>query len=546
PISPVRPAPPISYESYLLEDSKTWFEKDIAVPMRDGVKLYANLYRPIESICAKTPTIVLYSPFGKHGGVPPKFLDNMGVEFDSLSRYTLWENPDPLVWCAKYHYSLLIVDARATWNSEGDVAFYFSPEEGRDGYDVIEWIAKQPWNTGKVGWGAVSYFAMSAYHVASLKPPHLAAIMPWEGASDLYREVSVLGGIPSPSFQHLWISLSGNGHSRCEDAASHALAQPTFTPFWASKVVDWSRIDLPAFSVTGWSSLNLHLRGTIGAWNEFSSEKKYLWVHNMREWEAYYHPDGQRKQKAFWDRYLKGLPTEVDKWPAVELQVREDFNKVSRTLFDTQWPPRDSKLAAFTLSEGKLTPGSASVTATAPTYVSFISHEKSSKVTFDYTFTERTEIVGNSSVRLFVQALQFPDVDLFVALQKINKTREEVKFYHQTQLVEASATHGWLRASHRAKDEARSQPGRPYHSHKQRKFLRAVDVVEVEVEIWPTATVWEANETLRLVIQGRTFFNEENPVSARVAASHSYGEARVWFGGEYNSELFIPVISKAR
>lgn len=65
----------------------------------------------------------------------------MGVDFSSLSSHTIWELPDPIKWCGEYKYSLLVVDARATWWSEGEAAYYFSPEEGRDGYDVVEWVA---------------------------------------------------------------------------------------------------------------------------------------------------------------------------------------------------------------------------------------------------------------------------------------------------------------------------------------------------------------------------------------------------------------------
>ncbi|KEF54078.1 uncharacterized protein A1O9_09873 [Exophiala aquamarina CBS 119918] len=212
----MRSAPPLGYELRVLEDSKTIFEKDIAIQMRDGIRLYADLYRPIDSIAAKTPTLVLFFPFGKHGAVPAELFKNMGVDFSRLSKYTRWELPDPLKWCPEYQYSLLIVDARATWHSEGEIAYWFSPEEGRDGYEIVEWTAQQSWNTGKVGWGAISYFAMSAYQVAALKPPHLAAIMLWEGISDTYREVCSVGGIPTPTFQHFWMGRTGNGLSYCE------------------------------------------------------------------------------------------------------------------------------------------------------------------------------------------------------------------------------------------------------------------------------------------------------------------------------------------
>jgi predicted acyl esterase len=120
---------------------------------------------------------------------------------------------------------------------------------------------------------------MSAYQTAVLRPPHLAAIMPWEGISDLYREVNTVGGMPNLAFQQMWMNLTGNGLNECENHAVASIEHPLYDAWWQSKVVDWSQIHVPAFSVTGWSSLGLHLRGTIEAWNKFSSEKKYLWIH---------------------------------------------------------------------------------------------------------------------------------------------------------------------------------------------------------------------------------------------------------------------------
>lgn len=113
--------------------------------MRDGVNLYADVYRPISSIAAQTPSIIFFAPFGKHGAVPREKFKNMGVDFSKLSKYTHWELPDPLRWCADFEYSFVSVDPRGTWWSEGAEANYFGPEEGRDGYDVVEWVAKQEW-----------------------------------------------------------------------------------------------------------------------------------------------------------------------------------------------------------------------------------------------------------------------------------------------------------------------------------------------------------------------------------------------------------------
>jgi putative CocE/NonD family hydrolase len=113
--------------------------------MRDGVLLYADVYRPDPSLRTKTPTLVLFAPFGKHGAVPRERFQNMGVDFENLSQHTHWELPGPLPWYGEWGYSFLLVDPRGTWWSEGDASNHISPEEGRDGYDIVEWASQQEW-----------------------------------------------------------------------------------------------------------------------------------------------------------------------------------------------------------------------------------------------------------------------------------------------------------------------------------------------------------------------------------------------------------------
>lgn len=180
--------------------------------------------------------------------------------------------------------------------------------------------------------------------------------------------------------------------------------------------------------------------------------------------------------------------------------------------------------------------------STEPAYVSYTSHSRDSYVKFDYVFPSRTEITGDSSLKLFVQALDFPDADLYVAIQKIGTDGKEYKYFHQTQQPEASAGHGWLRISHREKDLEKSRPGRPYHAHQRRQWLRPIDIVEAEIEIWPSSTVWNKGEILRVVIQGRPFLNEENKVASKYANSHNFGEVRIWYGGKFDSQLYLPIV----
>ncbi|KAJ4201362.1 hypothetical protein NW759_015679 [Fusarium solani] len=278
-----------------------------------------------------------------------------------------------------------------------------------------------------------------------------------------------------------------------EDHAAASIEHPLFDEYWQSKVVDWKLINVPVLAVTGWSSLGLHLCGTIEAWKQMSSPNKYLIIH---------------------DRYLRHVANDVDKWPRVELAVRTSATESLRRL-ESDFPPKAQLIKYRLTADGKLVLNDGSASNSPPKYVAF----------FDFKIDRRIEITGYSSVKLFIQGLSFPDVDLFVALPKIDK--------------DADASFGWLRASHRELDTAKSTPERPAHLHQRGLWLRPQDVVEVNVELWPSSTVWEAVETLRLAVKGTTFTDQENMTQFK-GPSHSFGDVRIWTGGEYESELLVP------
>jgi uncharacterized protein len=242
----------------------------------------------------------------------------------------------------------------------------------------------------------------------------------------------------------------------------------------------------------------------------------------------------------FWDRFLKDEANEVDEWPSVEYDVRKTLADMRRVA-DTQFPPANVEITAFPITSSLSIEPKGTKPSTA-SYVSYQAHRSGSAVSLDYVIPSTTEITGYASAKLYVQALKFPDADLFLALQKIDSSGKEVKFIHSTQKIEASAAFGWLRTSHRELDPELSTPERPYHKHQKRQWLRPRDIVEVNVELWPSSTVFEAGETLRLTIQGQPFTDPENPTQAK-GPSHGWGEVRVWFGGEYDSGLLLPVVA---
>lgn len=249
-----------------------------------------------------------------------------------------------------------------------------------------------------------------------------------------------------------------------------------------------------------------------------------------------------QKQKLFWDRFLKDEPNEVDEWPVVEFDVRTSSNEMTRRQ-GKSFPPA-SKITTLSIDGETALSLEAPEVSTKAKYVSYTAQKPDSLVSFDYKFQERTEITGYSAAILYIQAINYPDADLYVALQKIGPDGKEVKFYHSTQQIEASASFGWLRVSHRELDAAKSIPERPVHLHEKRQWIRPRDVVEVQVELWPTSTVWEAGDTLRLAVKGSQFTNVEHPTQLK-GPNHGFGEVRVWYGGKYPSALLVPLVGGA-
>jgi uncharacterized protein len=174
-------------------------------------------------------------------------------------------------------------------------------------------------------------------------------------------------------------------------------------------------------------------------------------------------------------------------------------------------------------------------------FATFKAHQPDSTLRFDYTFERETEVTGHASLTLHVQCMEFPDVDLFVALQKLDAGGKEIKFWSSSQFIEAPAALGWLRLSQRQLDYERSTPARPYHTHDSRQWVRPCDISEAQIELWPSSTVWQAGETMRIAINGRGFLNADNATQVR-APLHGWGDVRVWFGGECTSQLLAPVV----
>ena len=178
------------------------FDRDIEIPLRDGVRLRADVFRPNDD--SKVPALLAWGPYGKTGSGPLNLHmmpGRAGVAQSRLSGYESFEGPDPAEWIPR-GYAIVNVDSRGTMNSEGDIRVHGSAE-GRDGYDAIEHIAALPWCNSSVSMMGNSWLGIVQYHIAAQNPPHLKCIAPLEGLSDMLREQICRGGIPDAGFFHV-------------------------------------------------------------------------------------------------------------------------------------------------------------------------------------------------------------------------------------------------------------------------------------------------------------------------------------------------------
>lgn len=532
---PTKPAlPPLDHERRVERGLE--IERNCRIPLRDGVEIFCDIYRP-EGVRSAVPILLAWGPYGKHWLTNRVFWPRSGVDPDWLSDLTAFEAPDPL-WWGQQGYGVAVVDPRGAWLSPGDF-HHNGIQEAEDCADAIEWLGRRPWSNGRVGMTGVSYLAGIQYLVAPLRPGPLAALNPWEGFSDWYREFAYHGGILETNFLPRACGNIRYSLGRTEDSWANITGHPLIDEFWHSKDFDLEAITQPAYVVASWSDQGLHLRGTIEAWRRMRSTEKWLEVHGQKKWAHYYRPESRARQLAFFDRFLRDRPTSVSAWPAVRIEIRERHG-VAEERAEHSWPPARTEYRRLFLD------GKAGALADASPDAAEVRYEaRTGRATFDLTFAEDTEITGHASLRLWVEAAGSDDIDLFVALQKLDVTGSHVGFTFYAFYENGPVALGWQRASHRALDAQRSRPEQPVHLHTAEERLAEGECVPVEIEIWPFSAMFAAGETLRVVVAGADIYDKEDGVMLPFPLheqTRNAGTHIIRTGGGHDSSILLPFI----
>jgi predicted acyl esterase len=535
-------------------------DRDVDVPMRDGARLKADVMRPDDG--GKFPAILNLGPYQKDKvWLPPDTLE------EKPNALMNWETVNPEWWVPR-GYACVRVDGRGSGKSPGQCEPW-SLQEAIDFYDAIEWAAAQPWCNGKVGLSGISYYAINQWFVANLQPPSLKAIIPWEGFADTYRDAVYHGGLLNVFMTnwftaHLLHHMLGRASRQQPDGwqtnmLHHWLRNNLDSGAFRGAQAQWDRITVPMFTVGNWTGFGLHLRGNTEAWMRAASKHKKLRIHTGSHVHPFYTEEGRRDQIRFLDYWLKGIDNGVMDEPPVRLAIRKGRDEIEWR-DEHEWPLARTQWTRFHFDLSK--PDAAALVRDNPPTTSSRTYAASSLGTMGSTSAASSQVMGGGIKPGMGVSLETPplpadlevtgplmaniwvssateDMDLFLTLRNFDADRNEVLETGQ-QGSPVPVAKGWLRVSHRELDPELTLPYRPYHAHRRRLYLEPGEIVEVQVEIWPTSMVFKKGHRIRLDVQPRDGVGSQGYMHYH--ADYNTGTNTVYAGGDKPSYLLLPVI----
>ncbi|MBI2689209.1 MAG: CocE/NonD family hydrolase [Acidobacteria bacterium] len=323
----------------LTAQEKVRVDSHVAVKMRDGVNLYADIYRPARE--GKFPVMVTRTPYG--------------TQRDGVHA--------ALFHFAERGYVVVNQDVRGRFESDGKWTPF--TDEGKDGYDTIEWAAKQPWSNGRVGSFGGSYLGNNQWLAGAGTPPSLLAMFPAVASTSIYHNWAYFGGAFRLSFNFGWgvvrmphrimqpqtwhtgnvipadmrydyvlrgaplgemdLKSSGSKVAHYRDWMQHE----TYDTYWKAASVEdrFDKIKVPVHTFGGW--WDIFLAGTINGYVGMKSKGARMvvgpWGHgaSQKYGEIDFGPGAMRNlfdyELRWFDRWLKNEQNGVDKEPPVEI-----------------------------------------------------------------------------------------------------------------------------------------------------------------------------------------------------------------------------------
>ena len=536
----------------------------VSIPVRDGITIGAAVYKPAGD--GPFPVLLAASPYR---------FDNNALP---ASPQFLWRETGPIDFYNDHGYAYVHMDVRGSGRSGGEYGF-FDRAEQQDLYDVIEWLGHAPWSNGKVGGIGQSYFCMIQWFMGAQNPPSLACLGAHDGLNDLYRAACYQGGIAGYFFPgHWWYQnrlinrfpATGPSREQKTDLESLIAAHPLYDDFWIerSAIELCDQIRVPLYSSGVWGKMALHTRGNIEGFHRAKGPKKLRMSGANNVWEAAaefssvdFH---ERVMLPFYDHYLKGKKSDYENRPMVEYEVRG--SKLTRQ--SDVWPPKNVQYKSWHLNAAK----SGSVTSLNDGGLSLEKAQAAPATSYRYPdpgwvagvvgFAPGGPAAGYDPARRVLTFTTAPlDADLEIAgpiklVLYASSTAKDTDFFvkisdQKPQDAEARAkavnpmadlvSRGWLRASHRKLDAARSTDMEPYHTHDAPEPIVPGKIYRFDISVEPMAYLFKQGHRIRLEI-----VNGDSPISEGAYWAHYYrpdqiGEDTIHHSAEHPSVLVLPV-----
>ena len=539
-------------------------EQDVKITMSDGTQINADIFRPDSD--EKFPAILGYHPYHQAAQSAPIRPGAFPLKDPGQEKNAGYiEAGDPNFFVRR-GYVHVIANIRGTGKSGGKYPF-LAPPEAQDGFEIIEWIAHQPWCNGNVGMFGVSYFAWIQQFIAALNPPHLKCLFgPW-AATDLYRDSVYHGGILGHGFWRLlaresFYKCRAEGHSRKKlgdskfkeamdqvlqdedigavpelvqilrnpDAGTNPLLvdillHPYDGPYWEERRVKYATIKVPAYIGACWGIYGLHLPGAFRSWENLKVPKKMIIGPPSYLDRPLYQL--QYESLRWFDYWLKGIDTKIMDEPPVRLFVMG----TNEWKEGNSWPLPGTKWTPFYLHENGLllerehwpNEGSDSFEDSpwGRGYLEYCSPR----------LVENTEVIGPIVLNLYASTTD-DEVLWFISLREVD-----------SQGNERVLTRGWLRGSHREVDPNRSKSWAAFHPHEKSEPLIPGKIYEFNIPIVPTGNLFKAGSRIKLKIA----CTDDQPKHRleMIASGHlcrqSPSQITIYHNTEHPSHLLLPI-----
>jgi uncharacterized protein len=502
---------------------------NVEISVRDGTTLLADLFQPDSG--GAFPALVSFSPYPRQiqgVGAPLGFIEAGASDF-----------------FVPRGYVHLIVNARGTGGS-GGVYTFLDQQEREDLYDLVEWVAAQPWCNGNVGMLGVSYFAMAQLGAAAMKPPHLKAIAPLLTTDDVYDAVWHHGllnagfisawlpalGVMSQKPDSFWRSwridlvrdllsipaiharmqnINGEAivtvlksvirthypeHPFGEIWRAAAIEHPTHDAFWDARDMRpmLEAVEIPVYLGADWDNVPLHLPSTFSAWAALRrnpnvrmallSPGGFSWP-----WECLH-----TEVLAWYDHWLKGRDTGVMEGPRIRYQLpgAEGWRDAG------QWPPPESQLTPFALrADGVLAPEEGEPGFREYLYVPVDSGVPGNANAPELPAMLIWETPAFDAHFEFAGAIE---LTLEARITALDTSWIAVLYDAPPDGKPEAMTAGWLRAAFSSINEKRSVRGAPVPDCRTPRAVPVGERVSYRIPVVPNARRVAAGHRLRLVI----------------------------------------------